>query len=92
MERQTEHRTAKGPLIGYAIGLENKSLQVDCFGSPYEVLEELRSRGLVFREIGHHQEGERAGEGGSGGHSIGDDELRRVCFRMGISISITRKR
>lgn len=50
------HRSAKGPLIGYAIGLKNKSFQVDCLGSPYEVLEELRTRGLVFREIGQHQE------------------------------------
>ena len=56
MKQQKKRRTARGPLIGYAIGLENEGYQFDCFGTPYEVLEELRARGLVFREIGQHDE------------------------------------
>lgn len=46
--------SARGPLIGYALEISNRSLEFQCFASPHEVLEAVRAQRLDFRNLVNH--------------------------------------
>jgi Ankyrin repeats (3 copies) len=48
--------TTQMPMIGYAVSLTNRALGLELFGSPQEVLEQLRARGLIAGEVARLRE------------------------------------
>src|SRR5687767_12714486 len=51
-------RGAREPMIGYAFSFRNRALGVDFFGSPHEILEQVRARGLTPADLAAHRETE----------------------------------